>query len=538
MDSLSYRYICYRRVIALLWVLYLFCSPLSATQETGGEEIISRVLAPVYAPLAEQIVSEYQLATKRGTGIDLGSGPGDLIIELCKRTKWMHWVNADINPEVFPEFLRKAQQAGFQGRVSAMQADAHALPFHDNFAEIIVSRGSFPFWKDKSKAFREIYRVLKPGGVAFIGRGFSENLPVEVAREVRARQAKSNRMPAYDVDETASELRRIMKSLKIEDYQIRIPKPELRNEVNYGIWLEFRKPGTLDRKPPELLEKPALESAGLDHATTVVERSEIDRQGAQTLIDALEFIPGAWVESRGRKVKQFLSFRGQKYPYPEYAIEGALFREFHEVPYFLSTAALERVEVMRSGAAMLAGNAGLVGLINVVPRVYHSRETVLRLEYGSMGTANVRVSHGGQLGDFSYGLSADGFRTDGPENRYGEERLGSYYAGLTWSGSDSLSVTTHLFHIGGSRGLVQALPPANQRLQTAIERFDPVQTSFGTVKAMYRPNERTSTQVLFGYSDRHNTHVAETESGLARISHTVNEKRAAFCGINSLAKKS
>ena len=83
----------------------------------------------------------------------------------------MHWVNADIDPRVFPGFLQKAQEAGFRGRVSAILADAHALPFHDGFAEIVVSRGSFPFWNDKRKAFSEIYRVLRPGGVAFIGRG-------------------------------------------------------------------------------------------------------------------------------------------------------------------------------------------------------------------------------------------------------------------------------------------------------------------------------------------------------------------------------
>jgi len=52
-------------------------------------------LAPVYAPLAEQIVSDFDLSEREGIGIDLGSGPGTLIVELCKRTR-MHWINADI----------------------------------------------------------------------------------------------------------------------------------------------------------------------------------------------------------------------------------------------------------------------------------------------------------------------------------------------------------------------------------------------------------------------------------------------------------
>lgn len=125
-------------------------------------------LSPVYGPLAEHIVSKFDLAEKRGIGIDLGSGPGTLIIELCKRTQ-LHWVNADINPNFFPYFYKQAEKRGVGNRVSAVFTDAHDLAFRDGYADIIVSRGSFPFWENKKQAFREIYRVLKPGGVAYIG---------------------------------------------------------------------------------------------------------------------------------------------------------------------------------------------------------------------------------------------------------------------------------------------------------------------------------------------------------------------------------
>jgi hypothetical protein len=49
-------------------------------------------LAPVYAPLAEQITTDFNLYDKEGIGIDLGSGPGTLIIELCKRTR-LNWIS-------------------------------------------------------------------------------------------------------------------------------------------------------------------------------------------------------------------------------------------------------------------------------------------------------------------------------------------------------------------------------------------------------------------------------------------------------------
>jgi SAM-dependent methyltransferase len=193
-------------------------------------------LAPVYSPLAEQIVRDLDLGTKEGVGIDLGSGPGTLILELCERTR-LHWVNADINPHFFPHFYRQAQDRGFGHRVSALFADAHALPFRDNYADIIVSRGSFHFWQDKRRAFSEIYRVLKPGATAYIGRGFSRNLPVETARRIRT----SGKMK-YDVDKTADELHHTMNVLGIKEFKIHRPQLPGSEGVNYGVWVEFHKP--------------------------------------------------------------------------------------------------------------------------------------------------------------------------------------------------------------------------------------------------------------------------------------------------------
>ncbi len=199
-------------------------------------------LAPVYAPLAEQIARDLELTDKKGIGIDLGSGPGTLIIELCKRTR-LHWINADINPHFFPQFIAAAEKAGVGGRVSAVFADAQALPFRDGYADVIVSRGSLQFWDDKRLAFSEICRVLKPGGVAYIGRGFSANLPPDVARTIRNVQNKNKKRssPEYDVADLESELRAIMKHLKIEHYTIHIPKPPGSDGINYGIWVEIHK---------------------------------------------------------------------------------------------------------------------------------------------------------------------------------------------------------------------------------------------------------------------------------------------------------
>jgi ubiquinone/menaquinone biosynthesis C-methylase UbiE len=194
-------------------------------------------LAPVYAPLAEEIVERLSLARKEGVAIDLGSGPGTLILELARRTK-LHWINADINPYFFPYFYRQAEAAGLGGRISAIRADACALPFRDDYADVIVSRGSLQFWPDLSQGVAEIRRVLKPGGVAYLGRGLPERMPLETARKLREGHGEG---PKYDPDQTEQQLRAIMKSLHIENYRIHRPHWNNPEGVNYGLWLEFRK---------------------------------------------------------------------------------------------------------------------------------------------------------------------------------------------------------------------------------------------------------------------------------------------------------
>jgi len=198
-------------------------------------------LAPVYVPLAEYLVDHLDLADAEGVGIDVGGGPGTLVIELARRTR-MHWVNADINPNFFAHLYRRAEEAGVADRVSAVRADARRLPFRSGWARAIVSRGSFHFWgdrEDRKRGLSEIYRVLAPGGVAYIGRGFSPNLPVETARRIRARQGKKMN---YDRRELGRQLAGMMDDLGIQDYQVHLPDPPGAEGFHYGVWVEFRKP--------------------------------------------------------------------------------------------------------------------------------------------------------------------------------------------------------------------------------------------------------------------------------------------------------
>jgi len=260
----------------------------------------------------------------------------------------------------------------------------------------------------------------------------------------------------------------------------------------------------------DVIAEPLSESPGLELSTTIVNEAQIERQGAETVIEALEYVPGAWVETRGRKVKQFFSIRGQKYPYPEYAIDGEWQREFHETPYFFSASNIERIEVIRSSAALLKGLSGLVGIVNIIPKRYEKPESSAEMEYGTFDTYRFHLAHGSSAGNVSYAVNAGSFHTEGPEGRNGVEAVNNFLGSVGWEPADNLSFKANIFHLYGKRELIRAeSPPAAERYAATSERFDPLQTTLANMRAYFRPSDRASTELLLHYIDRDHNFLSE-----------------------------
>ena len=95
----------YVRLPCAALLIALLSAPAGGTATDGPtreaaermERAANTSLAPVYAPLAEQIVLDYGLRQRRGVGIDIGGGPGHLVVELSRRTPHLQWINADYN---------------------------------------------------------------------------------------------------------------------------------------------------------------------------------------------------------------------------------------------------------------------------------------------------------------------------------------------------------------------------------------------------------------------------------------------------------
>ena len=105
---------------------------------------------------------------REGICIDIGCGTGNLDVELAKRSDFTI-IGLDIDPGMKPLFEKTIREAALEDRARFVLGDAQQLPFEDDYADVIVSRGALTFIPDVGKCLREVDRVLKPTGVAFLG---------------------------------------------------------------------------------------------------------------------------------------------------------------------------------------------------------------------------------------------------------------------------------------------------------------------------------------------------------------------------------
>jgi hypothetical protein len=227
-----------------------------------------------------------------------------------------------------------------------------------------------------------------------------------------------------------------------------------------------------------VITEPALESLALILSTSTIPRQQIEKEAAETVVDALNFVPGAFIESRGRKVKQFFSVRGQKYPYPDYAIDGVWQKEFLEMPYIFSAADIEKIEVVRSSAVLLTGLSSMAGVINIQTKAYQKRETNYELEYGSYNTMRGHLSHGARINNFAYATGLGYFKSAGPADKHASEQVANLFGKLQWQPLKRLSLQTSAIYYQASREFVTAVPPADPKLWQILEKFDPQKTFY------------------------------------------------------------
>ena len=98
-----------------------------------------------------------------GKLLEVPVGTGVLTIPIYRDLPEAEIICLDYSPDMMSAAKERAEHAGIRN-VRFVQGDVGALPFEDGSFDIVLSLNGFHAFPDKEAAYRETFRVLKPGG--------------------------------------------------------------------------------------------------------------------------------------------------------------------------------------------------------------------------------------------------------------------------------------------------------------------------------------------------------------------------------------
>ena len=184
---------------------------------------------PAIISTVKQIIEDYGVL--EGVCVDVGCGTAVFAIELYRHSKLK--IYALEKEKAINEVARlNIEKEQLTDGIIPVLGDAHDLPFEDEFADFVISRGSYHCWKDKVRVFKEIYRVLKKGGIGFVGGGFGRYVTVEELNRMKSLRDRSLKEGAKAYS-SPGKLREVIYKAGISDFRIMYDKA--------GLWAEIKK---------------------------------------------------------------------------------------------------------------------------------------------------------------------------------------------------------------------------------------------------------------------------------------------------------
>lgn len=120
-------------------------------------------LSPGGPDEVDRVLEGFSLRDK--TILDVGCGPGGIVLHMVERHGAAHVTGFDVERPVIEAATQRAAEQGLGGRVRFVQAAPGPLPFADGAFDVVFSKDALVHVSDKDALFAEIFRVLKPGGV-------------------------------------------------------------------------------------------------------------------------------------------------------------------------------------------------------------------------------------------------------------------------------------------------------------------------------------------------------------------------------------
>jgi SAM-dependent methyltransferase len=193
---------------------------------------------------------------KKGFWVDLGAGKGQLTIPLVEATG-NPIVMLDPNQASLTAGLKLAREKGLADRLAAVSGVAEALPFPDNSVDLVVSRGSIFFWTEPVQGLKEVYRVLRPGGKAYIGGGAGSGYPAWAVekliadRKARLQGDEAEKWKRFVELRRPEQMTQWAEAARLPGFVV-MGKGAISAEdsrVGQGVWLLVEKPAEAEAPP-------------------------------------------------------------------------------------------------------------------------------------------------------------------------------------------------------------------------------------------------------------------------------------------------
>lgn len=124
-------------------------------------EVYDRLLVPlIFQPYAEDMATRV-MALNPARILELAAGTGALTRAMAERLDGASITATDLNQ---PMLDMAAGRLSGDDRIVWRQADALELPFADESFDAATCQFGVMFFPDKPKSYREVWRVLRPGG--------------------------------------------------------------------------------------------------------------------------------------------------------------------------------------------------------------------------------------------------------------------------------------------------------------------------------------------------------------------------------------
>ena len=143
-----------------------FCSAAAAVQQDHYDQIAEAYAANLGYPHTQ----EYTDYLDRVLHEEVGESRLGVCGEFCCGTGeafslFEEVIDTGIGVDVSSSMLAKAQQAFCGSKLTFVQGDATRLPLGDDLFDTVIMLGGIHHVPDREALFRQVFRVLKPGGV-------------------------------------------------------------------------------------------------------------------------------------------------------------------------------------------------------------------------------------------------------------------------------------------------------------------------------------------------------------------------------------